>query len=327
MKSVLILDHKPLPIFFWAWRWIKRIVKEGFLQGQWIYIFRLAKKGGSTEIPSNLLKSLKTAGLVFSHNRYQEREYDTVCVIKNIDSLRWALRLKQNGKIKRLIVGPFISTLPTDNHSILESPLIDDLIFLCEWHRTLYLKLAKVPPSRSFIWTAGVDTEYWAPEYNSESNSILIYKKFPNPQLISEIEKELMKKNIPFETIQCGFYDHEAFRAKLRRSKLAVFVAQVETQGLAIFEAWSCGVATLHWDREFFDYYGRIFPQSSSSPYLSEHLGEKFKSIDEFAIRLDTLTLRLPLMETRKEMLKRHTLMHSARQYLRILDIRPREGR
>ncbi len=132
-KKILILTEKPKSIFLRLFRYVKLFIKEGVIQGAWEYIFRSSRFGGSIKIPRNLLHGLRLRGLQFVTNVYNPITYfDLVVVVKDIYALKWALKQKQEVLVGQLVVGPFISTLCADNHFILETALVDRLLFLCE---------------------------------------------------------------------------------------------------------------------------------------------------------------------------------------------------
>jgi glycosyltransferase involved in cell wall biosynthesis len=316
--SVLILDQLPKSIFSRLYTFLKVFIKEGILLKQWHYIFRSPSLGGSIEIPRNLIKTLiQKDDFKFDHNIFSEKKmYDIVCVIKDPDALRWAIEKKKKGHIKKIVTGPFISTLPTDNHGLLDDPHIDELIFLCDWHRKIFFEHYKFKNKKSFIWYAGVDTNRWQPDLAEIKDTVLIYLKWPNPELADHIQNFMIKNNIKYETIKCGFYQPDEYKEKLKKAKCVIFIAHSETQGLAIFEAWSMNVATFHWDPGFMNYYGKIFDGSSSAPYLTDELGDKFKNAEEFDENFLKFLNTTQKLNTRSIVSEKYTLAKSAQLFV-----------
>jgi len=65
---------------------------------------------------------------------------DTVIVLAGIRALRQAIKLKQEGKIKRLYVGPNVVVFSSDYDSILAQPEVDAAITPSDWVNDLYLE-------------------------------------------------------------------------------------------------------------------------------------------------------------------------------------------
>ncbi len=321
-KRILILTDKPKPLFIKAFRYLKLVIKEGVIQGAWEYVFRSSRFGGSVEIPRNLLQGLQHQSLQFATNVYNSKiNYDLIVVVKDIDALKWALVQKQAGLTKQLVVGPFISTLPSDNHSILETPFIDRLIFLCTWHQKIFLNLYQQTQKLSSVWFAGVDPERWRPSLKAAAKkSVLIYKKWPHPTLYTAIENYLKEKEIPFQIIEVGFYEPQDYQKLLDQSLLTLFISHSETQGLAIFESWSMNVPTFHWDPEFMNYYETPYPESSSAPYLTKDLGSSFKDFEDFKNKFLDFYENCYKLQPRKIILEKYTNAHSADLFISILN-------
>lgn len=323
-KKILILIDKKIALPIKAFRFLKMFIKEGVIKKQWQFVLRNHSVGGSIEIPRNLIHELKRQNVNFSLNDYQDNKfYDVVVVLKNLDACRWALEQKKRGYIKYLLVGPFISTLPSDNHSILETPLIDRLIFLCDWHRKIFYGLYGQRQIPSSIWYAGVDAERWQPLRNPQNKAkkyVLIYKKWPIPQLTNQIEAYFEMHQIPYKIIQCGAYKVSDYQSLLAGASMTLFIAHSETQGLAIFESWSMNVPTMHWDPEFMDYYGVHFPNSSSAPYLTDELGIKFKDFTGFERQFEKFYRQCVNMNPRKVILEKYTNTLSADLFRSVIE-------
>jgi hypothetical protein len=314
---LLLLDQYPKSKFKKIITFLKIFIKEGLLHKHWDQVFRNRSVGGSYAFPQNLSLGLTQINYPYRHNNYDTNDVEIIGIIKDTKCVKWAITQKSQGKIKKIVAGPLVVSHPHESSSIIMSPEIDVRLVPSEWVRKLFLR--DEPKLNNIqIWSCGVDHNYWLPQQTNPEN-ILIYYKNPEPQLYEKVVSRLRALELPYETIYYGKYDHTSYKQALSKSKLVIFLSRTETQGLAMFEAWSSNVPTLHWNCKSWQWMGRSFNQASSCPYLTNQCGYDFDSIENFSIQLDKALINLKNFTPREFILSGHTLAHAAKNYIKYL--------
>lgn len=315
----LILDKYPHSTAETAVIFTKVLLKEGLWHGEWHNVLNFGRMFGSRNIPQGLLTGLRQNKVPFSHNDFSSPRVDTVCVIKDVRALRWALDHKRSGKIKNLVVGPFIATLPHEYDEILLSPEIDTLLFLSEWHRSLFLRESRIPLKNTRIWFAGVDTEFWH-DLGTPKDQVLVYNKIQKRDPYSLITDHLKAIQQKFTVLEYGKFTPDQFRTEINRSHFVIFLHESETQGLVTLETWACNVPSLHLDPGTMNFMGKKYPGAQTCPYLTPQTGMKFNKGEEFEISFQEMQNRLSSFGPRKVVLDRFTLSLSAENFVNILN-------
>ena len=76
-------------------------------------LFGLRGFGGHLTLPRSISQGFKTRGIDFDENKFsKEVKYKTCFVVKDPECLRWAIELKRQGLIEKLIAGPMIVNFP-----------------------------------------------------------------------------------------------------------------------------------------------------------------------------------------------------------------------
>lgn len=321
LPEILFLKDWRTSRLQWLWIYFKIAVKEGLLAGDWSSLSRLGGRYGSVTIVDTLEASLKDGGLKLKSAKNKTEKTDVAVVFRDVRNLWWALEQKRKGLINRLVVGPFIATVPSEYKSVLEDPLIDDLVFLSDWHRQLFLRLAKRPVATSHIWFAGVDVEKWKPQENSQRDSILIYDKESSASEIEQVKNALKRRGLKYSVISYGSYEISQFKAELERSKFVIFLHRTETQGLASFEAWSMNCPTLHHNPGVMRHVGIEYAGASSCPYLHESCGLDFQNWSLFEDKLGKMISLWHGLNPRAHVIENYTLEKSRNRYLSILGL------
>ena len=324
MGSELLFLHEWKTSFLHrAWISLKVFLKEGLWLRQWEHVFRLSKPYGSISIPKQLIVSLKRMNLPFHEKINQSDSVQTAVVFKDIRNLEWAVRQKRKGHISRLLAGPFVATLPFEGKCILLSEEIDELIFLSEWHRDLFLaecdrrKLGR--PRSTVIWFAGVDHNAWVSKQSVDRDEVLIYyKQAPTAQL-EWVKEQIRERGMKYTVITYGSYDEQIYKAQLERCLFVVFLHMTETQGLASFEAWSMNRPTLHWNPGTMPFLGKEYLNASSCPYLVKDAGLDFNVWSEFPAKLDEMLKRWRSFNPRDVVVKNYSLAASAQRFKEII--------
>lgn len=313
----VLIDRIPLSLNARITTQVKIFVKEGLYLGNWRDVFKDRTRGGSITIPEQLAEGLHLAGAPFLHNPATLPAEATVVVLKDPRALRWALEQKRRKKIRRLLAGPFITTLPHEADSIMLDPQLDGLIFFSTWHRDLFLRLAESPPAASYLWYAGVDPNQW-PKSAGPREKILLYDKNPDADVRATVLKTVQQSQRPYEVLTYGTYDFAAYRKALAHARLAIFLSRSETQGLAMFEAWSSGVPTLHWNPGVMRYSGHDYRGASSCAYLTPECGLAFAGANDFAPTFEQALNQS--FDPRAVVLDRFTRSHSVQKFLDIVE-------
>ncbi len=319
---LLILDNFPISRFA-HWKVMTKVfIKEGLWLGDWEGVARARKGYGSVRIPALLIQGLLENGTSFAHNYYATPALgQTAVVIKDMRALKWAIEQKQRGLISKLIAGPFIATLPTEYQGLLCSPEIDALLFLSEWHKALFARLGGASVPKQHTWFAGVDTQWWSPSSSTDSKKhVLIYQKTHRPEIVKKALILIEGAGLSPLFLEYGKYVPEEFRELLRQSLFSIFISQSETQGIAIFEAWSCGVPTLHYDPGTMNFLGTQYEGASSCAYLSPEAGLRFTDEKDLEVAFAEMVRIRPQLDPRKHIEANYTHDHSAERLLTIIE-------
>jgi len=243
---------------------------------------------GHPAVTRSLIEGLKKINASFNYNPAFPNMSETVVVLSGIRTLKQAIRLKRDGFIKKLIVGPNVVNFASDYNSVLSSTEIDIVLTPSDWVSSLYLLDAPELSSRIFSWPAGVDANYWKRVSIVDREKILIFDKrsiknsdkriepFKNYLITKGWEVNVLERNASIS------YSREKYLHLLNESCLMIgFTVGHESQGIAWAEAWSCDVPTMieRGELDFQD--GRRFA-CSTAPYLTKQSGIFFDNLDDF---------------------------------------------
>ncbi len=315
-KRLILFDH-PTTGFSKTKTFFKVLIKEGLLHGSWHSLFHYRHLGGSIVIPNNLIQGFNEINAEFSTSFSLRSKYDVAFVLKNTHALQWAIQAKKRGLIKKLVAGPFISNFPRENKKILLSKEIDGLLFLCDWHRNLFLDHCPAVRVRDYIWFSGLDTTFWMPLIE-EKRYALIYIKRPIPTVFQFVVSSLEERKIPYKVLTYGNYTPQEYKSLLNGARFTIFISPSETQGLNMFESWSMNVPSLHWEQHRLDYFGTSFEKASSCPYLSPRCGQTFENREQFQELLVLMENNYLNYTPRSYVLDHFTLRHSAKRMIQI---------
>lgn len=232
----------------------------------------------------SLVEGLKSINASFNYNpSYTSRLTDTVVVLAGVRTLRQAIRLKQQGRIRKLYAGPNIVTFSSDYDGIIASPEIDCVITPSNWVIDMYMEDNPSLLGRCFAWPAGVDTRYWLPDPGVRRDRVLIYEK-KNEGSVSLAQPYLeylhgLGWNV--DIFQYGSYTHDHYLERLKQACLMIGFSSSESQGIAWAEAWSTDVPTLILRNDSNVYRGRRY-NCSTAPYLSAENGLFFSDLEDF---------------------------------------------
>lgn len=244
--------------------------------------------GGHPAVTRSVVEGLRKIGVRGNYNPADVRELSqTVLVLSSVRALRQMIKLKQQGYLRRLLVGPDILDDPGSHDAILASPEIDRYLVRAPWVG-LVARMLPTLGERCEAWASGVDTELWAPVTDTPRTRVLIYDKQiagPTPS-VGPYRAELETRGYDVRVIEYGAYTPNEYRSALQSARLMVAFSRSETQGLALAEAWSCDVPTLVWRNSEPTYLGVAYG-GSTAPYMTDATGKLFADIGEFRSLLD----------------------------------------
>jgi len=283
-KITVLTDPMPwgLELLYESARRIARSLRDTLSPNQ--QYFNHPKYRGHFAVTRSLIEGLQQINASFNYNpRYPWSVADTVIVLAGARTLRQAIRLKQQGRIKKLFAGPNIVIYSSDYDSILAAPEVDAAITPCEWVVDIYLEDNPTLKDRIFAWPAGVDIHYWQPDPAIKRDSILIFEKQNKGPVgpVAPYADYLRALGWTVQVIQYGTYTHDQYLHILQRSCLMLGFVVCESQGLAWAEAWSTDVPTLILKKTTNLYKGRHY-KNSSAPYLRPQNGLFFDDLEDF---------------------------------------------
>lgn len=135
------------------------------------------------------------------------------------------------------------------------------------------------------IWPVGMNMKRWAPKkfHVAQEKSILIYIKGQTSESDQETIKMIQSLEHKVEIIRYGEYSSKEYLSSLRRAEAVVWFGVLESQGIAMLEAWSCNVPTfVRVDCKCANH-SAIWCSSARkySPFLKDECGQFFRHKDE----------------------------------------------
>lgn len=291
------------------------------LLGQQVLEAGLNQTRGPVSVERNLLKGLGQIGQPYRLNPPAEEFTPYVGVLSGIEALKRTIGMKRRGEVEWLVAGPNLVISPDQYDRLLESVEIDRVVVPCDWTKDFYGHTSPSIKSRLHVWPSGVDATYWTPDSRQDTAlDFLIYLKADNRALLTTLLELLDRNRLTHHTIEYGRYLPSDYRALLRSSRFMAFLSESESQGIALFEAWSCDVPTLVRDRGYWRYPDGMYEWigASSAPYLTATCGLSFKDADDLPGKLDGFLDRAHSYAPREFILASHTLAHSASDYAKV---------
>lgn len=244
--------------------------------------------GGHRALRENLLQGLTRAGIPHALNSGHPILAETrVGLLAGKRILRELISNKV-----RVVVGPNYVVSPRDDSETLTSELVPTVLVPSNWVADFYADEVPEIKEKLRVWTCGINTDFWRPLTNQDSSqrvskNLLIYCKIADREFAGRVKRVLKANGYTVRVLNYGTYSPIEYRNILRQSDLLVWLGSSESQGLAQFEAWACGVPTLIFDpRSPLILPGErstILPQGrwSPGPYLTNNRGEFWTSTDE----------------------------------------------
>jgi hypothetical protein len=236
---------------------------------------------GPRAVLTSLRNGLGEIGCEYSLNRPIGEKVGLACVLSDVKTLNWAIGQKKKNRIGKIIAGPNIAITPKQFNGILQDPGLDVIIAPSQWVRDFYVKMAPGLAQKIQIWPAGVAVPK-EQKVTKEFDFLIFNKLKADTSLFERITRYLEGQNYQFRVLSYGSFKQEQYFKSLQSCKNLIYFSDSESQGLAMFEAWARGVPSLVWDKGFFEYGGISITGYTSSPYLTEAAGERFRDFGEF---------------------------------------------
>lgn len=257
---------------------------------------------GPGSVARSLIEGLKALNIPFEIGVCAGRQLMDVVLVQGGEggALETALKLKREGRIKKLIVGP---NFYPDGANY---PEVDVHIVPSRWVITYCQEVAPELVSRCRVWPSGVDVNYWAPvgtEYLT-SKKVLVYWKTEGDDFCSLVGSMLKKYGWEPIILRYGTYSQPQYKEILTQCRFAVFISRSESQGLALAECWAMDIPTLPWNPGQTDVRGKIVNYSHSCPYINQQLGADWKTIPEFKNLLSSINTILSSVSPRAWVMK-----------------------
>lgn len=239
----------------------------------------LKKYSGPDAVLDSLIRGLSESGVPYRVNATPQ-EGDTVLVLSGVSALKKAIHLKQTGKIQQLIAGPNIVVHPYDESKIMCDDAIDTVLVPSEWVSNFWKHEAPELGQKIYTWHAGTRIT----ESSSREGLPIVYDKQNDAKLLQEVREVVG----PHTFFTYGSFTQSTYLNALKTAPYLVYLAQSESQGLALQEAWAHNVPTFvntstHWERGGISWNA---PQINC-PYLTPELGTVFENSDELSILIE----------------------------------------
>jgi glycosyltransferase involved in cell wall biosynthesis len=248
---------------------------------------------GPQAVATSLVRGLTELGVPFVVDPPRLDGARTIGVLSDLEALRAGISWRREGSGRRLVVGPNLVVLPSDEPELMAAPEIDAIAVPSRWVRELYEADTPGLQGRIAVWPAGVDPARWRPPIPAEPRgrrALMYVKALNGDEMALEAAVEAAGSALAaagFRTtrLSYGGITPRAYRRALAAADVLVFFSPSESQCLAQVEAWATDVPTLVWARGRLEYRGRVY-SSSSAPYLSSATGAAFADGDELAALL-----------------------------------------
>ena len=252
LKMLNILSHSTHIYSRECWKyWLRRLLKV---------------ERGPDAVRHSLFRGLNELGTPYCYQTLGDR----VLVLSGVGALKEALEAKKNGTTSFIAAGPNIVIHPDEHGKILCDALIDKVIVPSSWVKDFYISMAPELATKIVVWPAGVAASH----ASSKQGHPLIYDKLNNPELLREVMKMVPEARV----IAYGKFSRSQYLRLLEDVPYMIYLAESESQGLALQEAWARNVPTIvntsnSWRK------GTLSWQASqiNAPYLTSEAGTFFE--------------------------------------------------
>lgn len=252
---------------------------------------------GPDVVLRSLIRGLKLTNVEFNVNPNSRHTHRIVHVTSNPVALTWAIKQKKLGKIDKLIAGPNISILPTDDKSVLLDPSIDIVLVPSEWIKEGFSQCSATLKHKLRVWPSGVEIPDRPDNTNgAQEQNFIIFKKEFSDEKFEAIKTKLNLAKIKYTVLEYGKFKQRDYFKLLESASGMIYLQKAESQGVALQEAWARNVPTLVWDSKTYTYSNNSNNSNTSNvtgtnitvsgkvsaPYLTEQSGLFFDSVEDF---------------------------------------------
>ena len=275
---------------------------------------------GPDAVLSGLIRSMHYTDVSFNVNPLLKDLAPCVHVLSSPQALESIIKLKEAGKIKHILAGPNISILPTDDKGVISNKQVDVIVLPSEWTKAAYTISNPQIGSKIKIWPVGVEIPSVMQKDKTKEHYILLTKTAPE-DLIRDIISSLNRKNVSYSILKYGNFKRNEYIAELQNASGVIYVQEVESQGVALQEAWGHDVPTLVWNKGSFTYPNTniTIEGNISAPYLTKSCGMFFKDISDFEEKITIFMQQISSFKAREYCIKNLSDETSGKIYLEIL--------
>ena len=255
-----------------------------------------------------------------------ENDYNIDPDIKNInkivfvpnwvETLKFVIWLKKKWVIDVIIAWPNIST-PLSKKDIFFNKEVNKILIPSKWVKDYFLSIMP-NEKRLYIWPSWV-IDKWKSQKNGKK--LLIYKKNCPTKLYNYIINLLDKINIPYETLIYWDFKQNEYLEKLNCCCGLIYLQELESQWLALLEAWMKDIPTLIWNKWYWEFnWKKWVDEKISAPYLSKECGIFFKTEKDFDDQINIFYNNIDKFTPRKYSLKYFTNKITTKKLLTIIE-------
>lgn len=271
------------------------------LYGNAKYLFRQkilhrGRYGGHKAVTRSIIEGLEKNNYNgFNYQPFFTKEISSkhVHVLAGIDTLEYAIKLKEKGRIKRLTAGPNIFTFGDESNYLINNKNID-MYYQPSKNTSKFFSetVSGIDKNKLDFFPAGVDTNYFMPNNNLQNkinqgtNKVLIYHKYESVQFRDCVCNIVKRCGYNPIIITYGQYDLIEFKKYLDECIFSIFISCYESQGICLQEAWSMDVPTFVFDPGYWciKYKNLEYILENSQcrcPYLTKETGLIWKEFEE----------------------------------------------
>jgi hypothetical protein len=254
------------------------------------YAARVATLLGRVRGPASVVASMKRglAAISYPFVMNEQLQPDQIVhVLSNTEALRYAIEAKRSGKIKRLIAGPNLVVLPTDHDKIAESPEIDAFLVPSVWVRDMYVRLSPMLREKMYLWPAGVAMPEQYKKISPSPQNCLPFRKTAPDDIYRHVLETLSQNHIKVTELHYGNFSQKKYFSALETVDFMIYLQEIESQGLALQEAWARNIPSLVWNKGTFTFKAGVRVEGNlSAPLLTPEAGMLFSGTDDFKEKL-----------------------------------------
>lgn len=291
---------------------------------------RQTKYTGHFAVTRSLVEGLEKIGYEgFNYRPKCEKDIaEHVHVLAGAETLRYAMKLKKEGKIKKLTAGPNVVVFATDYDSLIADESVDLYLQPSQWAADFHLKMEPKMQGRCVPWPAGVKIEDYEPDkYQKKDKQVIVYHKLGCEQFCYKIAHLLRKYGYHPIIIQYGSYQLQDYIKTLGETEFCIALSKLESQGLYLAEAWAMDVPTICFESNYYmwkdgEHIVEEAENISTCPYLTKETGLRFTELSELEEILKKMPELQPTFAPRKWVLENMTDEVCARQFLQTVGVK-----